>query len=122
MLPARIPKAPKRETRWRSPAHTGFVRSFACAMCGSITNIEAAHVRMGSGAGMGQKPDDWRTVPLCGGVAGCHARQHCEGEPEFWRSYEKAHEQTVERLLDALCAASPKAAEIRRVKQERANG
>jgi hypothetical protein len=27
MLPARIPKKPKRSTRWRSQAHCNFVRS-----------------------------------------------------------------------------------------------
>ncbi len=125
-LPARIPKEAKRESRWRSPAHTTFVRGYACAMCGSKTNREAAHVRMGSGAGMGQKPDDWRTVPLCKGpyaniegLLGCHDRQHIIGEPEFWRQYEEGHGQTVEQLLDELCAASPKRAEISRAKRER---
>lgn len=129
MLPPRIPVKPKRATRWRSQAHTGFVRSFACAMCGSTANIEAAHVRMGSGAGMGQKPDDWRTTPLCAGLhsnadeeLGCHNVQHVIGEPKFWKQYEAKHGQTVDQLLEALCSASPKAAEIRRMKQERASG
>lgn len=128
-LPARLPKPQKRSTRWRSQAHTGFVRSFCCAMCGSTTNIEAAHVRMGSGTGMGQKPDDWRTVPLCGGLhsnadeeLGCHNVQHVIGEPKFWQMYQAKHGQSVDQLLGELCAASPKAAEIRRMKQERANG
>lgn len=126
MLPRKIPKSPKRSTRWRSQAHTGHVRSFACCMCGSMTNIAAAHVRMGSGAGYGQKPDDWRTVPLCDGPfsnadgqLGCHQVQHAKGEETFWREYELRHGQTVWRLIDELCAASPKAAEIRRVRQER---
>jgi hypothetical protein len=57
-LPPRIPKKAKRATRWRSQAHLAFVRSFACANCGSMVSIEAAHVRLGSGAGMGTKPDD----------------------------------------------------------------
>ena len=119
MLPRRIPKATKRASRWRSQAHTAFVRGFACAMCGSTTNIEAAHVRMGSGAGISQKPDDWRTAPLCAGLhsnadgmLGCHNRQHIVGEPIFWGEYEAAHGQSVEQLLDELIKASPKRREI----------
>jgi hypothetical protein len=125
-LPRRIPKSPKRATRWRSRAHTTHVRGFACCNCGSITNIEAAHVRIGSDAGYGQKPDDWRTVPLCSGpfsgvgaTLGCHQVQHAKGEKTFWREYERSHGQSVWQLIDELCAASPKAAEIRRVRQER---
>jgi len=126
MLPRRIPKEAKRESRWRSPAHTTFVRGFACAMCGSTVNIEAAHVRMGSGAGIGQKPDDWRTVPLCAGPnanidrqLGCHNRQHIIGEPTFWLQYEQAHGQTVEQLLGELIKASPKRVEIGAIRKER---
>ncbi|WP_324807154.1 hypothetical protein SH584_11310 [Sphingomonas sp. LY29] len=121
MLPRRIPKEPKRESRWRSPAHTTFVRGFACAMCGSTTNIEAAHVRMGSGAGMGQKPDDWRTVPLCGG-GGCHSTQHTVGEPVFWKEYHKNHGQGVEQLIAELIKASPKRREIETIRSTRGPG
>ena len=126
LLPKRKPVKDKRASRWRSPAHTSFVRSFCCAMCGSATNIEAAHVRMGSGAGMGQKPDDWRTVPLCAGPKsnaaeqlGCHDRQHIIGERTFWDQYEKEVGQTVEELLTALCKASPKRPQIEQEKRDR---
>ena len=119
MLPARLPKRPKRESRWRSPAHLTFVRGFACASCGSQTNIEAAHVRINSGAGVGTKPDDWRAVPLCGGQEGCHAYQHRVGEVTFWNQYKRAHGQTVEQLIDELCAASPKRREIADIRKER---
>ena len=119
MLPARLPKRPKRESRWRSQAHLSFIRSFACASCGSQTNIEAAHVRINSGAGMGTKPDDWRAVPLCGGQEGCHAHQHRVGEITFWNQYKRAHGQTVEQLIDELCAASPKRREIADIRKER---
>lgn len=126
MLPQRISKQPKRESRWKSPAHRNWVRGFACCFCGSKANIEVAHVRIGSGAGMGQKPDDWRTVPLCAGEQsnidgelGCHNRQHIIGERTFWEQYEAAQGQSVGQLIADLCLASPKAAEIRRAKQER---
>ena len=72
-----------------------------------------AHVRIGSGAGMGQKPSDWRTVSLCGGPSGCHARQHQQGEATFWQSFHAHTGLEVDDMIDAFCKASPKAAEIR---------
>jgi hypothetical protein len=113
MLPARIPKPAKRASRWKSPAHLNHVRSYACAQCGSMVNIEAAHVRLGSGTGIGQKPDDWRAVSLCGGLEGCHAKQHRIGEETFWK------ERDVEALIAAFIQASPKRHEIDAVKRER---
>lgn len=120
MLPARIPKKAKRSTRWRSPAHTTWIRGFSCCDCGSQTNIAAAHVRLGSHCGMAQKPDDWRTVPLCDGPnsnidgqLGCHNRQHIVGEATFWKG------RDVEALIAAFCHASPKRREIEQAKRER---
>jgi len=104
MLPRRIPKASKRSSRWRSAAHCNFVRSHECSVCGSAAGIEVAHVRMGSGAGMGQKPDDHRTVSLC---KPCHQKQHNIGEPTFWAG------RDVDALIEAFCKASPRAREIR---------
>lgn len=130
MLPSRVSekakpaKRPKRETRWRSLAHCDWIRRFACANCGETANVQVAHVRIGSGAGIAQKPDDWRTVPLCGpqeGKIGCHAHQHRVGERTFWTDYKNAHGQGVERLIRELCQASPKAAEIASVQRERTN-
>ncbi|MBO9580314.1 MAG: DUF968 domain-containing protein [Sphingobium sp.] len=114
MLPRRIPKAPKRASRWRSQAHCSFVRSHACCNCHSMAAIEVAHVRIGSGAGVGQKPDDWRTVSLC---RDCHATQHRNGERSFWAAYKVATGQDVETLIEEFITASPKRLEIR---QERA--
>jgi hypothetical protein len=126
MLPRRIPKEPKRASRWKSQAHRDFVRQFACAMCGSTANREVAHVRLGSGAGMGQKPDDWRTVPLCAGPnankdaqLGCHNRQHVIGEQTFWETYRSLHGQTVEQLIADFIKASPKRQDIERTLRER---
>jgi hypothetical protein len=115
-LPARIPKKAKRASRWRSQAHCTFVRSFACSVCGETANIEVAHVRLGSGAGIGQKPDDWRTVSLCGGIVGCHTRQHRVGEATFWRG------RDVETLICEFIADSPRRAQIAQAQRERANG
>lgn len=116
-LPRKIPKAPKRSSRWRSQAHCNFVRGHACCHCDSMSAIEVAHVRLGSGAGLSQKPDDWRTVSLC---RECHTMQHNMGEASFWAVMQDR--SPVEALIEAFCNASPKAAEIRRVKAERANG
>ena len=83
MLPSRIAKKPKRTARWRSQGHLNFIRSFHCAKDGCQgMPIECAHVRYGSGAGMGQKPDDWRVVPLC---REHHSQQHTVGEQTFWK-------------------------------------
>lgn len=111
-LPPRIPKEPKRASRWRSQAHCNFVRSHVCSVCHATAAIEVAHVRIGSGAGMGQKPDDFYTVSLC---RDCHQKQHCIGERTFW----KQAGQDVSLLIDAFNQNSPKAAEIRKVRQER---
>lgn len=110
MLPRRIPKTPKRSSRWRSTAHCNFVRSHECSMEGCNGRpIQVAHVRIGSGAGVGQKPDDWRTVSLC---AYHHNLQHQMGEQSFWDEREAGGHGTVEELIDAFCKASPKAREI----------
>jgi hypothetical protein len=117
ILPQRIPKKRNRSLRWRSPAHLAFVRSHACCHCGSTVNIEAAHVRLGSGAGMGQKPDDWRAVSLCGFQSsedkGCHYRQHLLGEATFWGR------RDVGALIEAFIKASPRRLEIERARRER---
>lgn len=112
MLPRRIPKKPKRATRWKSQAHCNFVRSHACSVCGNESSIEVAHIRLGTGAGMGQKPDDWHTVSLC---KGCHFTQHSVGEKSFWAS---ANIDPL-KMAEAFAKASPKAREIADAKRER---
>jgi len=119
-LPLRKPKKPKTDSRWRSQSHCTWLRGFHCCVCGSATNVVVAHVRMGSGAGLSRKPDDWRAVPLCDGPfsgadggQGCHDRQHNVGEPSFWRGVD------IEALIDEFCRESPKAAEIRAIRGPR---
>lgn len=111
MLPRKIPKAPKRASRWRSQGHANFVRGHECCVSGCADRpIEFAHVRLGSAAGIGQRPDDWNAVSLC---RAHHARQHEQGERTFWAGVD------VQKLLQAFCDASPKASEIRHIKRER---
>jgi len=78
-----------------------------------MAGIEVAHVRLGSGAGIGQKPDDFRAVSLC---RDCHQRQHTIGEESFWQG------RDVEALIGAFNRESPKRQEIEAVRKERGNG
>lgn len=115
-LPARIPKKPKRATRWRSAAHCNFVRSHECCITGCAGRpIQVAHVRNGSGAGMGQKPDDWRSLSLC---EHHHDMQHTIGEVTFWRNFQKDPEDLIAEFI----RSSPKRREIQQIMRERENG
>lgn len=115
MLPRRIPKAPKRASRWRSQAHCNFVRSHECCVPGCNGRpIEVAHVRTGSGAGVGQKPDDWNAVSLC---QSHHAEQHQRGERTFWDHLARLDPSS---LIAEFIKASPKRHEIEQVQRERA--
>lgn len=108
----KIPKAPKRSSRWRSQAHCNHVRSHACVVCGCDQPgmIDVAHVRIGSGAGISQKPNDWCTVSLC---RDCHRRQHEVGERTFWLGFPLAE------TMEAFIKSSPKRAEIMAERQAR---
>ena len=111
MLPPRIPKKLKRSTRWRSQAHCTHIRKHACSVCWSTAGIQVAHVRLGSGAGIGQKPSDYRAVSLCGE---CHRRQHTVGEATFWKGVD------VEALIASFIAESPRRREIEQAMREAA--
>jgi hypothetical protein len=104
----KLPKKPKRKTRFRSQRHCGHIRQHACAACDSEGPIEVAHYRLGSGAGMSQKPHDWSATPLCGGPNGCHNRQHTMGEVSFWASVGK----DPHAIIDELIRTSPVRREI----------
>lgn len=108
MLPPRLRKdaSGTREKRLRSPAHLAFVRSHQCCVPGcKLVPIEAAHVRTGTGGGMGVKPgDDW-TISLC---RWHHAEQHQIGEPAF----EAKYVIDMKKLAQAFAAAS---APLRRI-------
>jgi hypothetical protein len=70
-------------------------------------------VRLGSGAGVGQKPDDWRAVSLC---QFHHSMQHSQGEATFWREFVR---RDPEALIDLFIKASPKRREIEEIMRER---
>lgn len=82
-----------------------------------MTAVEVAHVRLGSGAGMGQRPDDFRAVSLCHDChTGAALAQHNIGERTFWAGAD------VEALISAFIKASPRRAQIEAEMRERANG
>lgn len=102
--PKRVKPAFK-SPREKDDVHLLSIRQCQCVACGGTDKVESAHVRMASGAhgkrsGMGEKPDDKWTVPLC---QRDHRRQHEIGELTFW------HELRISpvQLAIELYAASP---------------
>ena len=67
--------------------HLKFIRQFPCLVCGDNTSTEAAHIRYADPkylkpiTGIGTKPPDCFTVPLCGK---CHREQHRGSEKKYW--------------------------------------
>jgi hypothetical protein len=101
MLPPRIKHdSGKKDVGKRSPAHRNWVRGHACCVCGSMSAIECAHVRVGTDGGTGLKPSDRWCVSLC---RDCHAEQHRIGEGPF----EQKHGIHLRTLAEAFFRASP---------------
>lgn len=67
----------------RSEKHLRFIASLMCLICHRV-DVQAAHIRSGNGAGMGIKPSDDCTVPLC---VTCHKNQHDNGEELWWSQF-----------------------------------
>lgn len=114
MLPARRTAAQKPRKEQREPKvrrvclpHQRWIRTeWACTACGSFGDkfnpIEAAHLRLGTGGGMGLKPSDRWILPLC---HRCHnADQHQRGEVTFYRKLGIADPKAV---CDGLARKSP---------------
>jgi len=82
------PVAPQKREK-----HLELVRSRPCCVCSSPAPSDAHHYGR---RGVGQKADDWQTVPLC---RRCHDGWHAQGYcPPFNR------EETVEQFLRAQVA------------------
>lgn len=101
--PAKAPRRGVRAQDDRNPEHLAWIRTLPCAVRGCPGISQAAHVRMNTGGGMGLKPPDCWTVPLCGGPHGHHAEQHQRGHSEF----DKEHNLNLRMLAETLAARSP---------------
>lgn len=64
-----VPLSAKQPDPKRNSTHLTMIRALPCLKCGRIGETEAAHVRSGTDGGMGMKPADRWTVPLC---RACH--------------------------------------------------
>ena len=92
-----------RTARRHDNTHLDFVRQLPCCICADNTATEAAHIRYADPriakpiTGIGIKPDDRFTVPLCGR----HNReQHESNERSWWR------ERRIDPVLVSLALFS----------------
>ena len=79
-------KPKKRRSSRKDPKHLALVRSCGCCVPGCTTGlaIHCHHVRTAANSGMGLKPADTETVPLC---ALHHHELHQIGAPAFEAKY-----------------------------------
>ena len=77
-----------KQPRQHDKKHLDFIRSLPCLICHDNTGTEATHIRMSDARhnkvnpGVGAKPDDKYTLPLCNLH---HREQHAIGdERKFW--------------------------------------
>ena len=76
--------------RLHNEKHLAFIRTLPCLICRDNISTEAAHIRYADAkhakpiTGVGIKPDDRYTVPLCGRH---HREQHSMSERSFWEHY-----------------------------------
>lgn len=76
----------QRQPRIKNEKHLAFIRTLPCLICGS-PGCDAAHIRFACekagkrAVGIGEKPDDRWTVPLC---RHHHTQQHSKNEKIFW--------------------------------------
>lgn len=81
----------RRRPREEDGQHLKFIASLPCVSCGINECSDAAHLRAGNRlygkpiTGMGEKPSDRWTLPLC---RMCHAKQHGMNEISFWEARE----------------------------------
>lgn len=80
----------QRRPRIKDNIHLDYIRQLPCLICGNNTQTEAAHIRMSDPSiakkesGIGHKPHDMFTVPLCNLH---HREQHDNGnEKKWWNS------------------------------------
>jgi hypothetical protein len=78
-----FPKWKRKPNPKRAAQHLAFIRLLPCMICGSRP-AQAAHIRRATDGGIGTKPSDKFTLPLC---VDHHDEQHTTGELTFWSFY-----------------------------------
>lgn len=79
----------QRQPRIQDKPHLRFVAELPCLVCKNNIESDAAHIRYADlsigkrAVGVGEKPDDKWTVPLC---RADHTKQHSMNEKEFWEA------------------------------------
>lgn len=79
----------------RNPDHLSWIRTLSCTVPGCTDPSVAAHVRQGTGGGMGLKPPDEWSVPLCHAH---HSEQHAIGHLAFDLRHNLCLRAEAERL------------------------
>lgn len=80
----------------REPQYLKWLRNQPCAVGGTCAgSIQACHVRRGTDGGMGLKPSDRFSLPMC---AAHHGEQHMAGE----RTFEDRHGIDMKATAEAF--------------------
>ena len=85
---------------YRNSRYLAWLRTRPCCVTGATIDVQAAHIRLGLGGGMGIKPSDYRAVPI---QAITHRQQHQMGEKAFWLLHAREPEVEIMRHLAAFC-------------------
>ncbi len=87
-----------KQKTWRSAKYLAYVKTLPCVAC--VAPADDAHHLSGIGnlSGMGMKPPDWATLPLC---RGHHTSFHALGRLKF----EAAHGGQLEHIALTLGGA-----------------
>lgn len=94
----------QRHPKQHDEKHLARIRQVSCLVCLNNIQTEAAHIRYGDidrgkrHSGIGERPDDKWTVPLC---QKCHAHQHTMNERRFWEIAGIDPLEVAEKLFDA---------------------
>jgi hypothetical protein len=86
----------------RSKHYLNFVRQMPCVVCETSCEIHTHHVRLGGHSGMGMKPSDFRTIPLC---RTHHAECHQHGEATFIQKYKLNIGNMINKCLLAYASS-----------------
>ena len=109
-------RKPAEASQSRDAKHLAAVRRLPCLSCDIDPAGVAAHLRMSlpgkPNPGVGRKPDDCDTVPLC---PHCHtdgpAAQHNVGEANFWEGL-KLDPYSIAKSLYAVSPDVPKMRDV----------